>query len=305
MDKDRRTLLIVLVCLIALVSVAAIVWFAGISPYIKRSKTESRSARERLDKAVRSADTAVSQGKEAVARWEGLGLSGADEMQRVRQDIEARRSYDAENRRDPGARSVAGDIDKVIATATKSENQLRAALKDSESSNKKKRAEKSLARLIRLRTGMEQLKSDIDVFGFYALSLSAANQLYHTLVDASGFVSIGRYEEGSQTLQTASSYENEVALWHDYGNQELTNLGKYSKDAESILEFMSRSRTVISMLGQIKNAGLQGDQAGVETGKIKLDRDLKDLDRIVKDYGIDGAFKTWFLKSAHRYVDDL
>jgi hypothetical protein len=305
MDKTYRNILMIFILFAASILLAALLWFGWLGPRIEKARSESEAAIKDAGKASRSTENTITESKHMVIIWETLRLDANTEMERVRQDADAHRAYNVNDRRDPEAQSIAADIDKIVVTSKRNESALRAALKILENGNDRKRVERDLKRIIRLRNGMEELKSDIDVFGFNALSLAAVGRLKTAFKNTNDLILAARFEEASQSMQTVTLYENEVALWHDYGNQEITNIGKYGKDSETILKFMSQSRTISSMFGEVTNAGIQGDQSAIETGKIKLDRDLKDLDRIVKDYGFDGTFKTWFVKNAHRYIDGL
>ncbi|MCL4540289.1 MAG: hypothetical protein M1378_11960 [Bacteroidetes bacterium] len=305
MDKTYRNILMIFGFFAAFIILTGLAWFGWLGPRIESSRNESEAAIKDAGKASRSAENTITESKHMVFLWETLQLDANAEMERVRQDADAHRVYNVNNRRDPEARAIAADIDKIVETSKRNESALRSVLKRLENGNDKKRVERDLKKIIKLKHGMEELQNDIDVFGFYALSLAAADQLKNAFKNTNDLILAARFEEASQSMQTVSFNENEVALWRDYGNQEITNIGGYGKDSETILKFMSGSRNVSSMLGEVINAGIQGDQPVMETGKTRLNRELADLDRIGKDYGFDGTFKTWFLKNAHRYVDGL
>ncbi len=299
---------------IVVVGLLAYGWYQWYGPGLRQRNDRAISAVAVSTKVTAQAGKAIAASDRLPAKWQTLVFDEATETGIIQQDLGAQRGYSIDKRRDSAAVAVAKDLVDSTSSMIKEGKSLKAALSDlnefkkggvsSEtlaSLNTAIKASRAMARRVAARQkSLTELTHDNDVWGFFALALQADAQVLGQLDSSQAALAAGDYAGSRAQALAAKESVNVSATWLTQGNQELTNIGVYSQDANGLLAFISRSRDAAEMLDQASSAGLRQEADTLARLSKNADGQLNALRKVATDQAIGKGYIVWFDAQARR-----
>lgn len=266
----------------------------------------AREAAGRIDAAAKKAKTYSSV-------WAELSFDEASEVTRILEDANNNRGYKVDVLRDASAAKIQKDI-------ISAETELKSAIADVKKSVKTidgvkgylpaaRRADYQTAKDNSIRAAkkgealvaeLQELKYDVDVWGFFSISLRINGIYMASFNKVSSDLAAGDYASAGAGARDILNGINESVTWLSMGKQELTNISVYSKDSDKLLAFISRAKSTAEAFNNASTCGLRGDIEQAKTGMVLSEKDLAQLKKTQVEQSIGTDFKTWFLAQAER-----
>jgi hypothetical protein len=272
---------------------------------------ESRIAA--VEKASARIDQLQSKASKMPASWSSLSLDETSEAEKILDDFNNNRGYKVDVLRNPAAAEIQKEIIAI-------ESELKLAQKEEKSADKslsltygyipyakrarfdRAKADAALAidRSKALAENLQELRYDIDIWGFLSITLKI-NGLYTAKFDTiSAGLAAEDYSGASAAAKDVLTGINESVTWLTHGKQELTNVGGYGKDTDPILSYISRAKTTAESFDNAAAAGLRGSPDQAKTGAADANEKLEGLKKTASDQSLCADFKTWYIKNAER-----
>ncbi len=311
----KRIVLIIMGVLTVILLVAAtyLLYSYLSAPAIRAREKQANVVATRAQKQTK---TALKTSSGLKQRWQSLPFDDPAEAFRIIDDINNSRGYKVDNRRDAAAAAVHKDItdsEKSLKTAELSIKQAHKQLlnayalrlpwnKAQETNVALRNNEASAKELKRWEAGLKELKSDNDVWGFFAMALRLDALTLDDLRAADTALNAGDYGTASDTARAVLDITNESVTWMTKGKQELANIGVYSRDADTLLEFVSQAKETAELYDQAANFGKRNQPDSLKQTSDTATAKMTTLSRYAQDNFIGQDYKTWFLANAARHL---
>lgn len=153
-----------------------------------------------------------------------------------------------------------------------------------------------------LETGLKELKKDIVACGLYGLTVADCNVLMSQVKGVKASLDAQSYVQADTQMPDVDITLSDTASWVGMGDLALIDEDGSGQDAHTLLEFVSKARVATATLDRMTDAGVSGDLQEVSASEPHASQEIADLADFATLIGIDGTFKSWFLKSADNHL---
>jgi hypothetical protein len=311
MRRDLITIAIIVV--IALLG-GLVAWYYAFGPGLGANVASVRTAVAADKKAQNDADKALAQAAALPDKWEDLKFDDDAEATRIAEDLVASRQYKVDNYRSPAAATAAKDIEaadaslkKEAAKLEKTSSDLRGARKPFLPAAERDRIsfalnenEALMAKLKTKRSGLKELKSDNYIWGHLGIVIESDNNIMNALEQAETAMSAGDYVGLQESTASARLHLTDSTDWLQAAEQELINVGIYSKDTAALKSFMSHAGDTTQAYEQaaIFLFGPRADASAFKQAAERASGQLTSLRKIAANQVFSQGYKAWFLARA-------
>jgi hypothetical protein len=314
---NRLTKLLALIILVmVLLGGAAAGWYQFWGPGMQAREARAESAIKASEQLVAGVQAARAAAGRLPAAWAGLKFDEAAETGRIQADLAAERGYKVDVRRDPAAAAIAAGLTALDATLTRLSSDLKQNAADLAAARqgmlragtddriaKAEGAARQAAKLAaELTKNIAEVKHDNDVWGFYALCLQADADLLLQLDGSDAALTGGDFQTARTMALNTLELVNVSATWLTRGNQELTNIGVYSHDAENLLAFVSKAKDAANAFEAAGAAGLRGSTDSLTPMTEQAEKQLAALRQLAAASAIGHGYQAWFIANARRHL---
>lgn len=311
----KKVLLTALGVIAAIVVISGIiVWYYSSGPGFRADVARAKTGVTSGKRARDHAEAALKKVSALSEKWANLTFDDEAEATRIAADLVANRQYKVDNYRDPAAAAVAKDIaaaEKSLAATAKNitgahteltqtqkpflpddiTNQISAALTENE---------KIAARVKKMRSGLKELKSDNYIWGHLGIVVKSDGNAMISLRQAADALSTGDYVILQESTKNARGYLADSTNWLQAGEQELINVGIYSRDAAALKGFVSQASDSAQAYEQaaIFLFGPRADAASLKQAAQRAAEEMAALQKIADAQVFGQGYKAWFLARA-------